>query len=92
MLATSCKNEYDTNQSDSTTEKPIAVHDNDTRIMTYNFDVDMLNVKINEQFATRKEQERYIIESVRIIDNAPSNPAEFALIQTVHVPDNLLHG
>ena len=43
--------------------------------MTYNFDIDMLNIKINEQFATRTEQpsNRYIVESVQILDSLPSN-------------------
>jgi hypothetical protein len=75
MLTTSCKKEEKTNPDESTSEKAIAVYDNKTGIMTYNFDAEMLTMKINEQFATRTEQpsDRYIVESVQILDSVPSN-------------------
>ncbi len=71
MLTTSCKkNDENSNQNNSKSETPIAIYNNETGIMTYSFDIDMLNIKINEQFATRTEQpsNRYIVESVQILD------------------------
>ncbi|MBR5781661.1 MAG: hypothetical protein IKY27_06720 [Bacteroidales bacterium] len=74
MLTTSCKkNDENSNQNNSKSETPIAVYNNETGIMTYNFDAEMLTIKINEQFATRSEQDRYIVESVQILDSLPSN-------------------
>ena len=73
MLTTYCKKEEKTNSDESTSEKTIAVYDNKTGVMTYNFDAEMLTIKINEQLATRGEQDRYIVESVQIIDSLPSN-------------------
>ena len=71
MLTTSCKkNDENSNQNNSKSETPIAIYNNETGIMTYSFNIDMLNIKINEQFATRTEQpsNRYIVESVQILD------------------------
>lgn len=73
MLTTSCKNEEKTNSDESTSEKAIAVYDSKTGVMTYNFDAETLTIKINDQFATRGEQDRYIVESVQILDSLPSN-------------------
>ncbi|MBO5848949.1 MAG: hypothetical protein J6R17_07075 [Bacteroidales bacterium] len=76
MLTTSCKkNDENSNQNNSKSETPIAIYNNEKGIMTYSFDIDMLNIKINEQFATRTEQpsNRYIVESVQILDSLPSN-------------------
>lgn len=76
MLTTSCKkNEENSNQNDSESETPIAVYDNKTGVMTYNFDAETLTIKINEQFATRSEQpsNRYIIESSELINKNVNN-------------------
>ena len=76
MLTTSCKkNDENSNQNNSKSETPIAIYNNEKGIMTYNFDAEMLTIKINEQFVARNEQpsNRYIVESVQILDSLPSN-------------------
>lgn len=76
MLTTSCKkNDENSNQNNSKSETPIAVYNNETGIMTYNFDAEMLTIKINEKFVARNEQpsDRFIVESSELINKNDNN-------------------
>lgn len=87
IVATSCKKDETSNQNNTTTEKPIAVYDNNTGVMTYNFDIDILTDKINEQYSHRDNNpsDQYILESVKLVNKKASNnytTLEMVLIDT----------
>ena len=69
-IATSCKKGETSNDNDKTTEKSIAVYDNNTGVMKYNFDIDILTTKINERCSYRynKPSNQYIIESLSLVN------------------------
>lgn len=51
---------------------PIAIYDHNTGAMTYSFDLEKLNHEFNKK-VSRTSQDRYIIESIEILDEAPTD-------------------
>ena len=68
MLTTSCKkNEENSNQNDSTERNALAVFNHQNREMKYSFDVEVLN----DEYSSKNKSNRYILESVTIVDDKP---------------------
>ena len=63
--------------------KPIAVFDKNTGTMTSLIDIDTLNAKLNEVCATRGEANRYVFESIEVLDSVPFNNEIMAVIKVV---------
>ena len=53
--------------------KPIATFDNATGQMTYHLDVSKVQQKINACESARTGQDRYVVESILVLDNDPSD-------------------
>lgn len=51
---------------------PIAIYDHNNGAMTYSFDLEKLNHEFNKK-VSRTSQDRYIIESIEILDEAPTD-------------------
>lgn len=72
-----CSKEKESNVVQQTTEnnerKPIATYDNATGKMTYHFDMSEIQQKMNAVENAKTEQDRYVVESIVILDNAPSD-------------------
>lgn len=68
ILTTSCKKDDEVNNNnDSSKRKSIAVFNHQNKEMKYSFDIDALN----ELYYSNYRSDRYILESVTIIDNKP---------------------
>ncbi len=61
--------------------KPIATFDNATGQMTYHFDTETLQLQLNEQMVSRSISNRYIVESVEVLDKAPTDESVYAEIK-----------
>ena len=72
-----CSKEKETKVAQQTTEnnerKPIATYDNATGQMTYHFDMSEIQQKMNAGENAKTEQDRYLVESIVVLDNAPSD-------------------
>ena len=51
--------------------KPIAVFDKNTGVMTTLIDINSLNAQMKEFYASRGDTDRYVIESVEVLDTVP---------------------
>ncbi len=80
-----CNKEKESNAIQQTVEetgrKPIATLDNATGQMTYHFDMIELQQKLNEVAETKNDQDRFIIESIQVIDSLPLNQSELPEIK-----------
>lgn len=72
-----CNKEKETNLTQQSTEetscKLIATFDHSTDRMTYHFDILEMQQKLNEETATKTIQDRYVIETVQMLDSVPLN-------------------
>lgn len=59
----------------------LATFDNATQQMTCHIDMEMLQQKLNEQSVAKGEQERYVNESVEVIDSLPSDESVCAEVK-----------
>lgn len=73
----------DTVISETTDRKPFAITDLKTGQTTYNIDIDLITAKLNKQSSSKDESDRYVVESIEIIDNNPSNPNEVVEIRII---------
>lgn len=76
-----CTKDKETNVAQQATEtkeaarKPIATYDNATGQMTYHFDMSKIQQKLNESKDAKTCEDRYVVESVEVLDNEPNNPS-----------------
>ena len=62
--------------------KLLAVTDNNTGRTTYHFDIEKMNMLLNEKLTSKTSSDRYVVESMEIVDTNPLNanqPAEIKM-------------
>ena len=87
MFALYSCNKDDEDISNPTYQEPqngklLAVTDNNTGRTTYHFDIDRMNILLNEKLCSKASSDRYVVESMEIVDTNPLNasqPAEIKL-------------
>ena len=62
--------------------KPLATYDHNQGKMTYSFDLEKINADFNRSMS-KTDENRYIVESIEIIDNDPSNAEVYPEIKIV---------
>lgn len=76
MFALYSCNKDDDDISNPTYQEPqngklLAVTDNNTGRTTYHFDIDRMNILLNEKLCSKASSDRYVVESMTIIDSMP---------------------
>ena len=73
VIACTKQNGLDTN-NDTNHRNPIAVYDNNTRLITTLIDAEAINEKNDKSFfALKDDANRFVVESVEVLDSMPRN-------------------